>query len=105
MAKLISLDLNVHLLYNSYTDQSEFIFAMSYPNSEAPMREKRFAAFLLILLTLLIFAPTALAMTEERAIERVKEVDPTAIRAVKFWVHPDKDAPSWSYPKEGLDGA
>ena len=69
------------------------------------MRDKRFPAFLSMLLTLLIFTPTALAMTEERAIERVKEVDPAAIRAVKFWVYPDKDAPSWSDPKEGLDGA
>ena len=47
------------------------------------MRDKRFATFLLILLTLLIFSPTAQAMTEERAIERVKEVDPVAIRAAK----------------------
>ena len=46
-----------------------------------------------------------MAMTEERAIERVKAVDPTAIRAVNFWVYPDRDALSWGYPKEGLDGA
>ena len=56
------------------------------------MRDKRFAAFLIILLTLLVFAPTAMAMTEERAIERVKAVDPTAIRAVNFWVYPDRAA-------------
>lgn len=69
------------------------------------MRDRRFAAVLSMLLTRLIFAPTALAMTEERAIERVKAVDPTAVQAVKFWVYPDKDAPSWNYPREGLDGA
>lgn len=40
------------------------------------MRNRRFAACLLVLLTWLVFAPTVLAMTEERAIERVKEVDP-----------------------------
>lgn len=67
--------------------------------------KQSFASFLLVLLTLLLFATTALAMTEERAIDRVKEVDPAANNAVHFWVYPDKDAPSWGYPEEGLDGA
>lgn len=65
------------------------------------MRDRRFAAFLSVLLTLLLFAPTALAMTEERAVERVKAVDPTAVQAVKFWVYPDKDAPSWNLSEGG----
>ena len=66
---------------------------------------QRFAALLWAFLALTMFAPGALAMTEDRAIERVKEVDPAAAGAVKFWVCPDRDAPSWGYPEEGLDGA
>lgn len=57
-----------------------------------------------ILSVLLIFSSTALAMTEERAVERVKEVDPDAAKAIKFWVFPDRDADGWMYPT-GMDGA
>lgn len=57
------------------------------------------------MLMLLILAVPALAMTEERAIERVKEIDPSAEAAIKFYVYPDQDNRSWSYPEKSLDGA
>ena len=57
-----------------------------------------------ILAVLLVFSASALAMTEERAIERVKEVDPDAAGAIQFWVYPDRDADGWMYPT-GMDGA
>lgn len=66
---------------------------------------KTLCKLLAILLISLFPSSPALAMTEERAIERVKAVDPAAASAVKFWVYPDRDAPSWQYPEEGLDGA
>ncbi len=67
------------------------------------MRSKRNT--IVLVLTLMISAVPALAMTEERAIELVKEVDRAAEKAVEFNVCPDRDSPSWSYPEEGLDGA
>ncbi|MBR5999977.1 MAG: hypothetical protein IK089_01830 [Oxalobacter sp.] len=58
-----------------------------------------------LLLLLVVFVAPALAMTEERAIELVEEVDSAAENAVEFNVYPDQESTSWSYPEKGLDGA
>lgn len=57
------------------------------------------------MLMLLVLAVPALAMTEEQAIERVKEIDPSAEAAIRFYAYPDHDDRSLSYPEGGLDGA
>ena len=58
-----------------------------------------------LLLLLMVSAAPASAMTRERAIELVKDVDSAAESIVEFAVYPDRDSTSWSYPEEGLDGA
>lgn len=58
-----------------------------------------------LLLLLMVLAAPASAMTRERAIELVKDVDSAAESIVEFAVYPDRDSTSWSYPEEGLDGA
>lgn len=64
-----------------------------------------FNKVIVCVLVMVFISMPALAMTEERAIERVKEIDPSADRAAEFYVYPDHDIPSSSYPEEGLDGA
>ena len=47
----------------------------------------------------------ALAMTKERAVERVKEADPLADSAAEFYVYPDRDSTAPPHSLEGTDDA
>ena len=57
------------------------------------------------IIVLVYISVPALAMTKERAIERVKEADPLADSAAEFYVYPDRDSAAPSHSAEGTDGA
>ena len=57
------------------------------------------------IIVLICISVPALAMTKERAVERVKETDPSADSAAEFYVYPDRDSTAPSHSVEGTDGA
>lgn len=60
---------------------------------------------IICIIVLVYISVPALAMTKERAIERVKETDPSADSADEFYVYPDRDSTALSHSVEETDGA